>query len=79
MCSCSVFPIAPHLIPYAFGKCCPFRDIGGPKGGSLLSFFLLIYRQYPDQRDPFDDNYVVDLSKTLLLSRQETKYKAIAF
>jgi hypothetical protein len=29
-----VFPIAPHLIPYAFGKCCPFRYIGGPKGGS---------------------------------------------
>jgi hypothetical protein len=27
----------------------------------------------------YDDNYIVDLSKTLLLSRQETKCKAIAF
>ncbi len=46
----------------------------------FLSFFLLISRQYLDQRDPFDDdNYLVDLSKTLLLSRQETKYKATSF
>ncbi len=48
---------------------------------SFLSFNLTsIPGQYPDQKDPFDDNYIVDLSKTLLLlSRQETKYKATAF
>jgi hypothetical protein len=34
MCSCSALPIAPHLIPFAFGKCCPFTYIGGPKEGS---------------------------------------------
>jgi hypothetical protein len=45
-----------------------------------LSFFLSFnLTSIPGPEDSFDDNYKVDLSKTLLLSRQETKYKAIAF
>ncbi len=52
----------------------------GPKVESasfFLSFFL--FNVNTRTRDPFDNNYIVDLSKTLLLSKQETKYKATAF
>jgi hypothetical protein len=39
------FPIAPHIYPICFGKCCPhFTYIGGPKRRNLAfvnrSFFL---------------------------------------
>ncbi len=43
------------------------------------SFFLSFNLTSIPGPDPFDDYYLVDLSKTLLLSRQETKYKATAF
>ncbi len=46
----------------------------------ISSFFLSSnLTSIPRPERSIWDNYIVDLSKTLLLFRQETKYKAIAF